>query len=809
MSVVLAARGVQDQYLTGNPNTFFFKSVYKQYVDFEVISEQQIVKNKNPARNTTFYIDIQNKYEYLSKIYCSFTSETQYNSFSQFEYVSLEIGGQTIVTLPFEYIYNANRLKLNDEQAKIYNNNSYGSNVDLDLNEENIPQFVYYMEFPFFMKDYENSLPLYLLQYHNVRLKFKTSAVSHITNFKIYTDYIHVNRKFLPKDYSIMMEQVQSATYNVDKVIELEFNNPIKEIFWLFRKEVFGDYAYNSIFNEMKIQLNGIDTFTRENYFYNLIQPLQYHTNIPKDVFMFSFSLRPEALQPFGTLNASRLKTFSLIFDQVSTTERKLITDYTDFQKGVDNLINTIDFHNTLINFNKDKIPLTFGTLQDIIDEYYNKRKPDAYDTTTNYSSIEEELRTVTNDTANNIEIVANLNITNTISTFNMLYFYSKTDIVNPSPLLKNITRREVTYTTATNVIQTHNVLDGGFMIGKQHSFMIENSNITLSSLNRLGQTELNNNDVPITSVSYRFLNVVFIPDLVDRVVTTLLQQKALIDNGQGTTVSFLAKSATDQEVKLVTSSVSTEAEAINYFKYMITMFPFDAEHNIYLDIRTLFSNDFDTYFPFVYTSYFNSAERLKNFLNDQTGDALSNDIRASPYTRYGTFIAPFRKWDVERDNASNKTFTIGTDTYYYPTTRNNTAITRIQLFPVDRYIITGELRNLYPNMINPETTERDTYYTSFSASIRDILNVKQSNLDPSSGEFIPFFYFYMISVLTFISFLVKKVAVLFYQLPYKEGVPVQDTNIITSTVKDIQIYAVNYNILDFKEGKSGLRFQS
>ena len=115
------------------------------------------------------------------------------------------------------------------------------------------------MEFPFFMKDYENSLPLYLLQYHNVRLKFKTSAVSHITNFKIYTDYIHVNRKFLPKDYSIMMEQVQSATYNVDKVIELEFNNPIKEIFWLFRKEVFGDYAYNSIFNEMKIQLNGID----------------------------------------------------------------------------------------------------------------------------------------------------------------------------------------------------------------------------------------------------------------------------------------------------------------------------------------------------------------------------------------------------------------------------------------------------------------------------------------------------------------------------------------------------------------------
>lgn len=812
MSVVLAARGIQDQYLTGNPNTFFFKSVYKQYVDFEVISEQQIVKNRNPAKNTTFYIDVQNKYEYLSKIYCSFTSESQYNAFSQFEYVSLEIGGQTIVSLPFEYIYNANRLKLNDEQAKIYRNSRYGSNVDLDLNEENIPQFVYYLEFPFFFKDYENSLPLYLLQYHNVRLKFKTSATSQVSNFKIYTDYIHINRKFLPREeYSLMIEQVQFATYNISKVVELEFNNPIKEILWLFRKEAFGDYAYNSIFNEMKIQLNGIDTFTRENYFYNLIQPLQYHTNIPKDLFMFSFSLRPESLQPFGTLNGSRLKTFTLIFDQINSRERKLITDYTDFQQGVEILIRTLDYHNTLINFNKDKIPLTFQVLTDIINEYYISRKPDAYDSTTNYTSIETDLRTITKD--NNVELVANLNVSNTNSIFDMQILFDNTDPENrvfPETLLRNITRRENTYSTLSNIIQTHNILDGGFMIGKYHSFIIENTNISSQNINRLGRTVLNFSTF-ITADAHRFLNIVFIPDLVDKIVTLFMAQNELILDGKGSQVYFLGKhNTTEESLTQVTTPVQFESQAIQYFRYLCAVFPLDEDKNIYADIRSLFSNDFDTYFAYVYVNYFTDANSLRNFLTDQVA-GLSQDIKSTSYNRYGTYIVPFRQWNVERDNAARlSTFNIANTTYNYPLKKDGKTITRIQVFPVDRYIKTGDLIDLYPKLLNPNVSENDEYYTEFAQNINNnIFTVSQSNLDPSSPNFIPFFYFYMISVITFISYLIKKVAILFYQLPYKEGTPVQDTNIIFSNINDILVYAINYNILDFKEGKAGLRFQT
>lgn len=813
MSVVLAARGVQDQYLTGTPSTFFFKSVYKQYVDFEVISEQQIVKNKNPANNTTFYIDIQNKYEYLSKIYCSFTSQTQYNAFSQFEYVSLEIGGQTIVTLPFEFIYNANKFKLTNDQTKIYYNNKFGSHVDIDLNEQNIPQFVYYIEFPFFMKDYENSLPLYMLQYHNVRLKFKTSADSDISNFKIFTDYVHINRKFLPEKYSIMIEQTQTATYNIDKVIELEFNNPVKELYWIFRKEQFGDYAYNGIFNEMKIQLNGTDTFTRENYFFNLIQPLQYHTNVPKDVFMFSFSLRPENIQPFGTLNASRLKTFNLIFDQVSSTERRLITDYVDFQEGVNKLINTLDYHNSLSNFNKDKIPLTFGIVQDIIDEYYNKVKPDAFDNTTNYSSIENELRTVTNDTENDIKIIANVNIGNEQTTFDAKYLFSKTDPSNnifPSTLLKNITRRELTYTTSDNIIQTHNILDGGFMLGTKHGFFIENTNVELVDLNRKARTQLNNPTTNIISQEIRFIYVVYIPDLLESIVTEFMNQKNNIS--KGIPVNFVGSYNGNNVTQLVNQvSVNSEAQSIEYFKYLTTLFPFDRERHIYLDIRSLFSDDFDTYFPLVHNNYMTDADTFRNFLKNNI-ELLSKDIRASSYTKYGTFIIPFRNWNVETQNAAQNQFAISNIIYKYPTTYGPTSIpiTRCQIFPLDRYINSGNLTNLYPNLLCPNITESSENYESFVKNAgNDILKVSRTNLDPSSDDFFPFFYFYMVSVNTFVSYLFKKVALLFYQLPYKEGTPVQDTNIITSKIKDIQIYALNYNILDFEGGKAGLRFQS
>jgi hypothetical protein len=63
------------------------------------------------------------------------------------------------------------------------------------------------------------------------------------------------------------------------------------------------------------LQLDGYDRFeVRDAGYFRLVQPYQYHTNVPTDtyIYCYSFSLRPEELQPSGSLNASRIDSIQL-----------------------------------------------------------------------------------------------------------------------------------------------------------------------------------------------------------------------------------------------------------------------------------------------------------------------------------------------------------------------------------------------------------------------------------------------------------------------------------------------------------------
>ncbi len=63
------------------------------------------------------------------------------------------------------------------------------------------------------------------------------------------------------------------------------------------------------------IQLDGQDRFeARDAGYFRLVQPWQYHTCIPNDdfIYLYSFALRPEDLQPSGSMNASRIDNITL-----------------------------------------------------------------------------------------------------------------------------------------------------------------------------------------------------------------------------------------------------------------------------------------------------------------------------------------------------------------------------------------------------------------------------------------------------------------------------------------------------------------
>ena len=58
------------------------------------------------------------------------------------------------------------------------------------------------------------------------------------------------------------------------------------------------------------LQLDGYDRFqVRQAPYFRLIQPYDHHTTTPVQnfIYCYSFALRPEDVQPTGTLNASRI----------------------------------------------------------------------------------------------------------------------------------------------------------------------------------------------------------------------------------------------------------------------------------------------------------------------------------------------------------------------------------------------------------------------------------------------------------------------------------------------------------------------
>jgi hypothetical protein len=62
------------------------------------------------------------------------------------------------------------------------------------------------------------------------------------------------------------------------------------------------------------LQFDGYDRFEEQSaQYFRLMQPWQRHTAIPNDfIYVYSFSLAPEAAQPQGSCNASRLDTITL-----------------------------------------------------------------------------------------------------------------------------------------------------------------------------------------------------------------------------------------------------------------------------------------------------------------------------------------------------------------------------------------------------------------------------------------------------------------------------------------------------------------
>jgi hypothetical protein len=211
-------------------------------------------------------------------------------------------------------------------------------------------------------------LPLLALQYHPVRINITlrplqqlfysgelvtncdTTTVNpaKITSMMLYGDYVHLDveerRRFVSTAHEYLIEQVQytpalGVPASVTSVpLRLEFNHPLRELIWVIKRDIMDSYHEWFNYSSLSIsetgrrtdmlaaailQLDGMDRFQeRDAGYFRLVQAWQHHTVIPSDdfIYTYSFALKPEELQPSGSLNASRIDNLVLMLTMNQTT---------------------------------------------------------------------------------------------------------------------------------------------------------------------------------------------------------------------------------------------------------------------------------------------------------------------------------------------------------------------------------------------------------------------------------------------------------------------------------------------------------
>lgn len=154
---------------------------------------------------------------------------------------------------------------------------------------------------------------------------------------------------FVSTSHEYLIEQVQyTPPYSITAqqttaTISVEFNHPIKEFMFVCQRDemmnrnewfnysnlaigepIPSNGSYNvanymttlapsnrmDLIADAKLQLDGYDRFMARNpQYFRLEQPYDHHTTTPVNSFIYnySFALRPEDVQPTGTMNASRI----------------------------------------------------------------------------------------------------------------------------------------------------------------------------------------------------------------------------------------------------------------------------------------------------------------------------------------------------------------------------------------------------------------------------------------------------------------------------------------------------------------------
>ena len=292
----LVAYGAQDIYLTGNPQITFFKVVYRRHTNFSMETIEQTVNGTSQlgASATTGTVTVSRNGDLLGPMYVKADLDTTAADGivgdKLISEVRLEIGGQEIDKQNREWMQMWSELTVPEGKAAGYRYMTGGMTNTLNTNVETAQNAVHVPLQFYFCRNPGCYLPLIALQYHEVKVKFTWGVTTEIARdagtigtaptCQVFADYVYLDtderRRFAQVSHEYLIEQVQFESGSADSSHKLNFNHPVKALYWTTTA------GNNPTTQTTKLTLNGHDRLsaqTRE--YYQLRQPYQHHTAVP------------------------------------------------------------------------------------------------------------------------------------------------------------------------------------------------------------------------------------------------------------------------------------------------------------------------------------------------------------------------------------------------------------------------------------------------------------------------------------------------------------------------------------------------
>jgi hypothetical protein len=316
----LVARGAQDKYLSVDPEITYWKTMHRRHTNFAMESIEQTF-NGNVAASGKVSATISRNGDLVHKVWLEIqltaVARGAGDIYKYINNISVEIGGTRCDRHYGQW------MKMWDSLSCPAGKKA-GLEAMTDHDNSGSAQLLRVPLSFWFCREAGQALPLIALQYHEVKVNVEFSADLEATaTAALWVDYVYLDteerQRFARSGHEYLIEQVQTTgaeTVSGPSKIRLNFNHPVKELVW--QTENAGQMTH------AKLQLNGHDRFAkRDKEYFSHVQRFQHHTASPeanKEIFLYSFALEPEKLQPSGTCNFSRIDNATLHLDGSALT---------------------------------------------------------------------------------------------------------------------------------------------------------------------------------------------------------------------------------------------------------------------------------------------------------------------------------------------------------------------------------------------------------------------------------------------------------------------------------------------------------